>query len=173
MRELLVFWGIALVANSCIQSTGPSMSDCNIIEPKNRIKPLLDSFVLVNGDTNAIYEIYIDKTSPHSYSLILYTGNESLTREEDSIHNQYPVMKLRSSNVVFTIYSGIEHYFQNAEKRQNEEKRSYKRTFTEHETMWAVKDSADIYTIYKTYGAYPYLPLPNLIPDSIRFNPPR
>lgn len=48
---------------------------------------LLDSFISVNGKNNSVNEIYIDKKSPHESDLIIYTGNVSLTADENRFTN--------------------------------------------------------------------------------------
>ncbi|MFT3901917.1 MAG: hypothetical protein QM727_02025 [Niabella sp.] len=171
MKKQLFFLILVMLLYSCEQVS--QLPACGMIEPRANIKSLLDSFIMVNGKHNAEYGIYVDKTSPHDYDLILYTGDEPLTKEEDWVNNQYPVSKVRVSNEVeFKVYSGLEHYFQNQcyakEKKIIPQKTSGKKDFV----IWVVKDSAGKLTTYKTFNAYPFIALPNNVSDSIKFNLP-
>lgn len=172
MKKLFIFslWVILFI--TCKQTS--EIPACGIIEPRANIKSLLDSFVMVNGQNYTEYGIYIDKTSPHDYDLILYTGYEPLTKEEDLLNNQYPVNKMRtSSNIEFKVYSGVEHYFQNKcyekEKRESIPKKMLRNN---DYVIWVVKDSSGILTTYKTFGAYPFIALPNRFPDDLKFKLP-
>ncbi len=171
MKKRFIFFVLVILINSCKQTA--EVPICNIIEPHANIKRLLDSFIMVNGQNNAEYGIYIDKTSPHDYDLILYTGNEPLTKEEDQLNNQYPVNKVRTSNVEFKVYSGIERYFQNRCYDQDRKESVPQKKIEKNDyAIWVVKDSAGILTTYKTLGAYPFIALPNKVSDSIKFNLP-
>lgn len=157
---------LLLLVNSCKQSSEASFY--KMIEPRANIKALLDSFVVVNGNRNLEYALYIDKISPHEYNLIVYTGNESLTGQEDQVNNQYPINMVRTSNVEFKVYSGIEHYFRmgNQEvKKQSDVKRS-------DCVIWVAKDSAGVFTVYESLGAYPFIAPPDILSDSITLNLP-
>ncbi|MBN8860447.1 MAG: hypothetical protein J0H29_18800 [Sphingobacteriales bacterium] len=171
MKREFIFFVLVIFFNSCKQTS--EVPVCNVIEPRANIKSLLDSFVMVNGQNNAEYGIYIDKTSPHDYDLILYTGNEPLTKEEDRLNNQYPVNKVRTSNIEFKVYSGVEHYFQNTcDDKVRKESVPQKILEKNDYVIWVVKDSAGMLTTYKTFGAYPFIALPKKIPDSLKFNLP-
>lgn len=168
MKIQIFYLVLVLLLNSCKEKSEDYV--CDIIEPNANIKPLLDSFVNVNGQNNAEYGIYIDKTSPHTYDLIIYTGNEPLTNEEDNFNNQYPINKVKVSNIEFKVYSGIEHYFQNKfNGKSRNEIDSRKIIEREDYVIWVVKDSSGLLTTYKTPGAYPFIALPKRISDSLYF----
>lgn len=85
---------------------------CYYVDPYPQIKPALDSFLKVSGKLHSVNAIYIDKTSPHNFELLLYAGSKSLTSEEDQVGNQKSIHKTRVSDIEFEVYSGVEHYFQ-------------------------------------------------------------
>lgn len=100
----------------------------------------MDSLVIINGPQHAVYELYIDKTSPDSYNFILHAGNRSLSQKEDSLHGDYPIIKTNASNVEFNVYSGVEHYFTYSAKALNKDQNTITKKYDD--VMWAIRDSA-------------------------------
>jgi hypothetical protein len=131
----------------------------------------MDSFVVINGAQHAVYELYIDKTSPDSYNLILHAGDRSLSQNEKNLLDDYPIIKTSVSNIEFNVYSGIEHYFKNAAKGLNKAQNTSVNKY--EDVMWAIRDSTGILTIHEIYGGYPFMPLPNLMSDSLKLSLPK
>jgi hypothetical protein len=134
------------------------------------MKLLLDSFVKANGQSYSNYGVYIDKTSPHNYDLIVYAGKEPLTHQEDQLNNQKPIQKVRVFDIEFNVYSGMEHYFQNECRSESTIPKDLSNG--SENVIWAVKDSFGVMTIYKLEGAYPFIALPGKISDSIKLKLP-
>jgi hypothetical protein len=168
MKYLLLASVLFIFSFSCKEPLRRSTS-C-FVEPRPNIKSLLDSFVGVTGQSYSEYGVYIDKTSPHDYDLIVYAGKEPLTKEEDRLNNQEAIQKARVSDIEFKIYSGVEHYFQNTVPNDTA---ILKRLSKGGENViWAVKDSFGVMTIYKVEGAYPFIALPVRTPHGIKFKMP-
>ncbi|NML23789.1 hypothetical protein HHL16_23105 [Pseudoflavitalea sp. G-6-1-2] len=169
MKKQHLLIGLAILLVSCRQTA--EAPACGLLEPRAEIKALLDSFVKVNGSKNADYGLYIDKTSPHEYDLIIYTGKGALTKKEDALNHQYPVNKVLASEVEFNVYSGVEHYFLPLCK---DGKQSLPQKTSENDdfVIWAVRDSFGILTTYEASGAYPFIGLPGKLPENLEFKLP-
>lgn len=130
------------------------------LEPNKAMSKVLDSFVKVNPCKSCFNEIYIDKQDPHNYTTIVYSGKQSLTREENLDNQQESLNIIKTSNgTMFKIYTGIEHYFKNSttNKRKIFDKAQYDNSKT---VIWVVEDSFGKLTITKRNFAYPFMPLP-------------
>lgn len=166
MKELFIsLIGIVLLV-SCTNSV--KFPEKITIQPRDNLKGLLDSFVLINGTNKSVYELYIDKISPDSYNLILHAGSRSLSQKEDSLRDNYPILKTSASNIEFNVYSGIEHFFKNSAKGLNKEPNTSVKKYDD--VIWAIRDSAGIVSIHEIYGGYPFMPLPNIMSDSLKFD---
>ncbi|WP_268848921.1 hypothetical protein [Flavobacterium aestivum] len=130
------------------------------LEPNKAMSKVLDSFVKVNPCENCFNEIYIDKQDPHNYTTIVYSGKQSLTREENLDNQQESLNTIKTSNgTIFKIYTGIEHYFKNPTTGKS--KISDTAQYDNRKTIiWVVKDSFGKLTIAKRNFAYPFMPLP-------------
>lgn len=81
------------------------------LQPNSKLYAVLDSFVQENNINNYVYELYIDKKTPHDYILTIYCGAKSLTMEENNYNVHIPLNYTLVSGKQFNVFSGIEHYF--------------------------------------------------------------
>ena len=132
------------------------------VKANSRLTPVLDSFVKASPCSICINEIYIDKIDPHLYKLIIYQGEESLTKDENTINGHKPLAKVIASEVEFKIFSGVEHYFNNEPFNEKKQKVDSIRNNLIKQKIWIVKDSFGILTVKETNFNYPYSPF-NLI----------
>jgi hypothetical protein len=98
---------------SCHRPEEKIVNKDHYLVPKGRLKTLLDSFVQVAGNNHPVYEVFVDKITPHESILVLRSGNKSLTGEENKFKSQFPVNKTHAGGVTFYVYSGVERYFDN------------------------------------------------------------
>jgi len=153
MKKILIGLLQMFFVLSCTNSR-ITLSNENVIIPKENISALLDSFVRENKHGKYVYELYIDKITPDSCNMILYCGEKSLTKEEDGYYDQKPVVCVILHGVKIYIYSGIERYFSSSLKMD---------TLTiqnNAEVLWAIRDSMGILSSYKIDGGYPFIPFP-------------
>jgi hypothetical protein len=153
---------------ACQNSSEKSVKTGHYLEPKGRLKNIIDSFVQVAGTKSPVYEIYVIKLSPFEANLILYCGDSSLTRLENRIQGQTPLEKTQVRGVTFDVYSGCERYFnrQGSPERKKEFTNAYAGYVPAH-ALWAIKDSFDVIRVFPRDGAYPWVGIPDPIPDSI------
>jgi len=166
MKKILCFI-IIIGFSNCQKNTNRYLCQNEPLVPKDNIYAVLDSFVKENNDKNYIYELYIDKKTPHDYVLTIYCGENSLTVDENKHNEQMPVNYTIVSGKKFSIYSGVEHYF-------TKENNTIVDTIVNerHEkNIWIVKDNYDTISIYKGLQfSYPFTPLPANFPNEV-FNP--
>jgi hypothetical protein len=129
---------------------------------KGRLKTLLDSFVQVAGNNHPVYEVFIDKITPHESTLVLHSGNNSLTGEENKFKGQFPANKTRAGGVTFYIYSGVERYFDNPDDIRRDSSKYMEKSAPDQlpYALWAVKDSFGIYKVIISEAAYPFMGIP-------------
>ncbi len=135
-----------------------------LVLSNNELSKILESFAKEMKCKDCIYEMYIDKTDPHNYTIMLYSGKSSLVSEENEDNKQVAVNSmLTSSGVEFIIYTGIEHYFsyESSKKSKDNNKEIYKGD----NKIWVIKDSFGKLTVTKRQFVYPFMPLP-IYPDS-------
>jgi hypothetical protein len=174
LRKLCLISGV-IVMIACQNSSEKSVKNDHYLEPKGRLKNIIDSFVQVAGNKSPVYEIYVVKLSPFEANIILYCGDSSLTRLENRVQGQVPLEKAQSMGVTFDVYSGCERYFnrRGTPGRKKEVTNDYQGNAPAH-TMWAIKDSFDVIRVFPSDIAYPWIGIPDPIPDSIMqmFTPP-
>lgn len=166
MKNIYIIFICLCTLSSCSHKWNVNCQ--NTLIPKENIKVFLDSFVKENKHVNYIYELYIDKIDPHNYSLLLYAGEESLTKKENKDYNQSSVASVVSLGVKINIYSGIEHYFEDSSKQNSF---SNQNEHGENSVLWAIKDSFGILSCHKLEEGYPFIPLPKKIEPNA-FAPP-
>ena len=168
MRRTFYFFILIISITGCKKSTD-NYSDNAFLQPKDNIHAILDSFVLENNIDNYVYELYIDKETPHDYILTIYCGAESLTKIENDHNDQMPLNYTVVSGKRFDIYSGVERYF----GRGNDSIpviASSKNYFKKN--IWIIKDNYDTIRVYKDLEfPYPFVPLPGNFPNE-KFIPP-
>jgi len=138
--------------------------------PKENIQMLLDSFVKENKNENYVYELYIDKMSPHECNLILYSGMKSLTELENEDYKQKPLAFTMVSGIKIDIYSGMERYFVSSIQKDalhSDNKYITNNTNYDEIFMWAVIDSFGVLRTRKLDFGYPFIPF-----STINFIPP-
>lgn len=158
MKPTIISVFIIIVIFSCNRHQADI--DTIALEPNKAISKVLDSFVKVNPCKNCFNEIYIDKQDPHNYTTIIYSGKQSLTREENLDNQQESLNTVKTLNgTMFKIYTGIEHYFKNSTtgKSKISDTALYDNSKT---VIWVVKDSFGKLTTTKRNFAYPFMPLP-------------
>ncbi len=165
-RKIFCFFIIAIGIVNCNSRSKSYLEDVVLI-PKGSICEVLNSFVKENGNST-IYELYIDKQTPHDFILTLYCGESSLTEDENIYNSQTPLNYTIVSGKRFDIFSGVERYF-------NEKKDVIKNAIqskNQIESIWIVKDSFNIISIYKDVEyVYPFVPLAARFTEST-FSPP-
>ncbi len=166
MRRIFYFFIVIIGITSCKKSSDHNL-DSAFLHPKDNIYAILDSFVQENIDS--VYELYVDKETPHDYLLIIYCGKESLTKKENDYNSYKPLNYTVVSGKRFDIFSGIERYF----KRENDTITTPPLKDYFERKMWIVKDNYDTIRVYKDLHLeyYPFVPLPGNFPNEI-FIPP-
>jgi hypothetical protein len=167
LRKLCLICGL-FVMMACQNSSEKNVKDDHYLEPKGRLKNIIDSFVQVAGNKSPVYEIYVIKLSPFEADIILYCGDSSSTWLENRVQGQVPLEKTQSMGVTFDVYSGCERYFnrEGSPGRKKEFTNSYQGSTPAH-TMWAIKDSFDVIRVIPCDIAYPWIGMPEPVPDSI------
>lgn len=168
MRFFLFPFVLFVFCVSCKEAS--KTSTICLVEPQANLKSVLDSFVKTTRHSYSEYAVYINKTSPHEYELIIYAGSESLTKEEDRLNNQEAMQRVRVSDVEFDIYSGAEHYFKN--KNLIDTAILKESLIVGNNLIWVVKDSFSVMNIYQVDGAYPFVALPAKISNDLEFKLP-
>ncbi|MBD3581320.1 hypothetical protein [Flavobacterium selenitireducens] len=154
MKVSSVFVISIIIFCSCNKSV-----ETNRMIVRSDMSKVLDSFAKSNPCKDCTYEMYIDKQDPHTYLTTLYVGEQSLTGQENVDNNQESQYSVDAANgTSFDVYTGIEHYFNNTDKRRKGLKRS--EIDNSKTVIWTVKDSFGKLTITKQDFAYPYMPLP-------------
>jgi len=148
---LLIFIFISLLScsNNVTQGT--------LLEPKEELKQILDSFIRENSHKNfTIYELYIDKIDPFNTDMILYAGNMSLTEEENYYTNQTSLLSFVYQDVKINIYSGVERYFNNTSNNME----NYVKSKYTQSALLAIIDSFGVLRTRKLDSGYPFIPFP-------------
>jgi hypothetical protein len=173
LRRTLLFSGFIIIL-ACNSTKEKNVKSDHYLEPKGRLKAVIDSFVQVAGNKSKVYELYVIKHSPFEAELILYCGDTSLTKDENSAQGQVALEKTQAMGVTFDVYSGCERYF----NRQGDPGRKKEIPMYEGnswpDAMWVIRDSAGIFKVFSTKSAYPFIGIPDPMPDSImtKFKPP-
>ena len=168
MSRIFYFFIVIIGIASCKKSSGSNYLDNAFLQPKDNISAILDSFVQENNIDNYVYELYVDKQTPHDYLLTIYCGERSLTKEENDYHGYMPLNYTTVSGKRFYIFSGIERYF----KRGDETIATDLQNNYFERKIWIVKDNYDTIRVYKGLQfPYPFVPLPADFPNEI-FKPP-
>jgi len=154
-KTIIVLLAILFVF-SCTNSRKDSLNEISL-SAKDNIRVLLDSFVKENMHEKYIYELYIDKITPDSCNMILYTGDESLTKKENEYYGQKPVAFVIAKGVKIFIYSGIERYFENYSKSNT---LPFQSANNDNSVLWALIDYKGVINYYKIDGGYPFFPFP-------------
>lgn len=128
------------------------------LEPTKEMAKILNAFVKENKCDGCEYEIYVDKEDPHNYTTIIFTGDHSMTKDENEYNKQEALNFVSVSGIKFKIYSGVEYYFKKPAaifKKDTLRMHDIKKT-----KIWVVKDSFGKLTTTKRSFAYPFMPLP-------------
>ena len=173
MKNIFYFFIVTIGIVSC-KTNADNCINSNFLQPKDNIYAVLDSFVQENNFDNYVYELYVNKQTPHDYILQIFCGPKSLTWQEND-HNDYmPLNFTIVSGKRFNIFSGIERYF----RRENDTiaisiDSDDKPLIGPECVTWIVKDSYDTISVYKglTFLYYPFVGLPASFPHEI-FDPP-
>jgi hypothetical protein len=147
---------------SCSDSKKQNADCCGKLILKESLQVYIDSFVRENNMYN-IYELYIDKIDPHNFNLILYAGEQSLTYNENEYYNQISLSRIVVSGVEFSVYSGLEHYFDSSIPQKP---LLQSNDIGSDEVLWAIKDSFGVLNCYTLNGAYPFIPFPIVIEEN-------
>jgi len=168
MRRIFYLFIVIIGITSCKKSSENNYLDNAFLQPKYNIYSILDSFVQENNIDNYVYELYIDKETPHDYLLTIYCGKESLTKKENDFNGYKPLNYTIVSDRRFDIFSGIERYF----KRGNDTIATLQLKDYFERRIWIVKDNYDTISVYKGLQfPYPFTPLPADFSNEV-FNPP-
>ncbi|MBP1631430.1 MAG: hypothetical protein H6Q15_2323 [Bacteroidetes bacterium] len=156
MRKIIMLFFILLLL-CCKRSDSRLYSRINF---KPELSTIVDSFVKVIPHGNLYNEIYIDKEDPHNYSIILYSGRNSLAGKEIKDNKLFPCVFTEYKGVKFSIFSGVEKYFcSNDSISQNIYNRNYSYD-EDNMRLWVVSDSFNIVTVKDYRYAYPFMSLP-------------
>ena len=167
MKRIFYFFIIIFGVISCKKSSDNNYLDTAFLQPKDNIYAILDSFVRENNIDNYVYELYVDKQTPHDYLLTIYCGEQSLTKKENDYHGYIPLNYTIVSGKRFDIFSGIERYF----RRENDTIVIDLQDNYFEKKIWIVKDNYDTISVFKELQfPYPFTPLPANFPNEV-FNP--
>lgn len=147
---------IFLILFSCAKDTAKQEE----LEPTKEMAKILNAFVKENKCNGCEYEIYVDKEDPHNYTTIIFVGDHSLTKHENSFNKQSALNRVTVSGIKFKIYSGIEYYFKNPSTLSKFKSDTIRQFDIEKTKIWVVKDSFGKLTTTKRSFAYPFMPLP-------------
>lgn len=164
---------IIIIITATLFSCNKHQENTVNLEPNKSMSKVLDSFVKENPCNECFNEIYIDKQDPHIYTTIIFSGKQSLTRDENTDNNQDALNIVKTSNgTIFKIYTGVEHYFKKSSNLKSEI--SYSNQYDNTKShIWVINDSFGKMTITKRTFAYPFMPLPKKeidIKDFIKIN---
>jgi len=147
---------LVVVLFSCNKQKAEPVS----LKPNNAMLKIMDDFIKENACEGCIYELYIDKVEPHTYTSILYAGKQSLTAEENFNNQQIAINTTKTTNgTVFKIYTGIEYYFTKGSNIPGKVLKIKQYDDTKNAIL-IVKDSFGKLTTTKQSFAYPFMPLP-------------
>ncbi len=107
MKRIAVLFFISFFCIQCMQKS----RNQQIILDK-RLSIIVDSFIEANPNRGK-YELYIDKVTPDSTTMILYAGDKSLLENENRFYKQHPIIQIVSNGISLDIYSGVERYVRN------------------------------------------------------------
>jgi len=168
MRRIFCFFVVIIGITNCKKSSDNNHLYNAFIQPKDNIYAILDSFVQKNNIDNYVYELYVDKQTPHDYILTIYCGEQSLTKEENDHNGYIPLNYTIVLGRRFNIFSGIERYF----RKGNDTISIASQSKNLGAKIWILKDSSNVISVYKDIQyTYPFVPLPKDFPNEI-FNPP-
>jgi hypothetical protein len=157
MKKTLIFVLAILFFFSCNKGDRNLQTGVNL---KSNLLVVLDSFVKTMPLKNKYNEIYIDKVDPHTYSIIFYSGNNSLTEKEIIDNKLYPCNFINRNGVKFYIFSGIEKYFSDSDTTSQAMYKKNNNFDDENTRLWVVLDSFNIIIVKNFQFAYPYMSLP-------------
>ena len=168
MKKIFYFFIVIIGITSCKKSSDNNL-DSAFLQPKDNICAVLDSFVQENNIDNYVYELYVDKQTPHDYLLTIYCGKQSLTKQENDYYDYMPLNYTIVSGKRFDVFSGIERYF----KKGNDTIATPPLKDYFEKRIWIIKDNYDTINVYKDLHLeyYPFVPLPGNFPNEI-FIPP-
>lgn len=169
MKRIFYFLIVVIGITSCKKSNEDNNLNNAFLQLKDNTYAILDSFVQENNFDDYIYELYVDKETPHDYLLTIYCGKQSLTKEENDYNGYIPLNYTIVSGKQFDIFSGIERYFTRG--KDTIVTPTIKDYFEKR--IWIVKDNYDTISVYKDlyFEYYPFIPLPANFPNEV-FNPP-
>lgn len=150
------YFKIIIVLSVLLLSCKPKTETVSIVSllPRESIKSLVDSFIQVNGTSDSIYEIYIDKRTPWVYDVVIYSGNYSLQE------NPQAVAITKISDVTFYIYTGIEHYFSTLTDSSFIDEGPANRGAPAG-NYWLIQDDGKSRTVKEMYPGVPFYNLPS------------
>ena len=133
------------------------------VYPEKDLEEILDSFIIETKNRYPVNEIYIDHLSPQKYNLVIFSGEESLTKGENQFYGQTPIECSVISGIKFDIYSGVEHFF---DKNPNTppnymNKKDYFRVYSTEGIYWLIKKNGNKTEISKQWYVYPFTPYPS------------
>jgi hypothetical protein len=125
-----------------------------VLVPRDGMKVVIDSFIQFSNDKHLVYEIYIDKITPWEYNIVLYSGKESIT---ENVTSEITTVV---SNIKFSIYSGIEHYFKLSGDTLSINDEPKKRGAPDG-NYWIITDKNGKLEIIKDSWAFPFYSMPD------------
>lgn len=173
MKKISIILIIILISLSCSKTKSYSSYT---VYPEENLKEVLDSFIIETRNKYPVNEIYIDHLSPQKYNLVIFSGEESLTKGENLFYGQTPIESSVISGVKFDIYSGLEHFFdKNPNKSSNHINKEYLkrepyRTHTIEGIYWFIQKNGSKTDITKQWDVYPFTPYPSTI--KLQFSAP-
>ena len=133
------------------------------VYPEKDLEEILDSFIIETKNRYQVNEIYIDHLSSQECNLVIFSGEESLTKGENQFYGQTPIECSVISGIKFDIYSGVEHFF---DKNPNTppnymNKKDYFRVYSTEGIYWLIKKNGNKTEISKQWYVYPFTPYPS------------
>ena len=134
------------------------------VYPEKDLEEILDSFIIeTKKNRYPVNEIYLDHFSPQKCNLVIFSGEESLTKGENQFYGQTPIECSVISGIKFDIYSGVEHFFdKNPNMPPNYmDKKYYFRAYSTEGIYWLIKKNGNKTEISKQWYVYPFTPYPS------------
>lgn len=149
------YWNVSFFSLILVVACKPSPRQQDIIELKESLSVIVDSFTRNNPDKK-VYELYIDKTDPHNGVLTLYAGNCPLIESENLYYNQKSNTYTLSNDKKVNVYSGLERYIKNSKLEES----SVEHQNCLDKVFWVVRDSFSVFKVYENYeSVYPFMPI--------------
>lgn len=156
--KYLIFSTIIIVITGCKPQRTMEVS---LVD---EMRCIVDSFVN-EYPSKSMYELYIHRIDPHHDVSILFAGDESLAKDENTYYSQIPLLYTKSNEKNIYIYTGVERYIKS---EYSEEEYSLQTKLSTSNKIWVIKHSFDSTEVIKDYDyVYPFMPLP------IHFIPPK